>query len=429
MEAFDYINFLNLDGSLMGLLALSLFFVVIAIVRPYLAIAMLCIYTEFPWSASFKPLLTVYPIYPLAAVLLLRYARQIADALSKRRYNIAVVFAFIIALWAALSPLFYPVRDGIPITFTQNPVMHRALQTIAILVLLPAVLCTRDDINRLIRSIFFLLMSVHVIVLIFAFFFVFSGYPLSDLHKMRILNTPPVYWESGLLLICLVYFFILRKGSSLRLICFSILACFGLIVGNSRARFVASMLCILYFIRPYLSVRIFAGIVAFLFFIFVSVIAMPERTKDYLLKLVVKRVEQSTKGNLDKISNSRIEQYKAAINQWEKSPLIGVGSGYTMPPIRMIGTTKPIRVRIHNHFLEVLTAQGIVGFILLITILISTLKKTLIITKEKADKEIDGRLIIALFIYGIINWLFKESWGTTYATIAMIGAYKQVIND
>lgn len=421
MEAFEYIQFVNLDGSVIGLLLLSTLFVAIAIFRPFWAIAILCIYTELPWSASWKPFVTLYPIYPLSLVLILRYARQIGGALLSRCYGIPITLSMVLMAWILLSPLIYPAFDGFPVTFSQNPNFFRASQTIIILLLLPAVLRTRVDINKLIHSMIGLLMSVHVLLIIAVLFFAADGYRLADVHRMQILNTPPVYWESGLLIIFLAYLLIQKETMLIMLGLFGVLASVGLVVGNSRARVLATVLSLLYFLRRNVSIRMFSALALFLFLLMGGALIVPNSAKDYLSVLVKGRVEQSTKGTMEQISNARLSQFAAAYTRWKKSPWVGVGSGYTMP-ITYNERGKRIRVRVHTHFLEVLAAQGMIGVAVLLFVLGFTIRNAIITVGKRFLFEEDGRLIFALFVYGVINWCFKESWGITYAAIAMLQA-------
>lgn len=423
----DYINFISLHNSPWGWLLLSVFFILIAQFCSFMTISLMCIYPQILWAASWKPIVTLYPIYPLIMFLCLKYLRQIVIAIFENRYGIAILFSSLIVIWAFLSPFLYPASYGLPITFTQNPNYQRGIQLLAVLLFLPAVLNSREDIRSFLHSTTLLLVLVHLLVIIAAVFFLVSGHSLYDLHLMRILDTPPVFWESGLLLLCLAYYFVLRKMNSGFLIFFIVIGCVGLILGNSRTRFLATFFCLLYFIYPFVSKRILAWTVSIVLLLSVSPLLLPHNVTDYFSRLINQRIEQSSGNDFSEIARGRMNACKFAYERWKKHPLLGVGSCYILPRESMLDKRNAKSMpRVHNYYFEVLAGQGATGFVLLIIVLGLTFIMIWRIAREKANKVLDGRLIIALFWFGIINWLFKESWGITYSTIAMLSAYTRI---
>jgi hypothetical protein len=402
-----------------GWFVLSTLFIVLAQFRPFMAIALMCIYTEIPWSASWKPIVTIYPAYPFLLFLYIKYSTRIVGAVFDLRYRLVILLSALIIVWSFLSPVLYPASYGPSITFTQNPNYHRAITLLSLLLFIPAVLRSRNDIRGFLLSTIHVLIAIHILVVIATVYFLMSGHSLYELHLMRILNTPPVFWESGLLMLGLAYLLVFREISTLSLISLGILACIGLLLGNSRTRFLATFICLFYFLYPYISKRLIAWIVSLMLLLTASPILLPHNAKDYSSRLIKQRIEQSTTMDINKISSGRISTYKFTFERWKESPLVGVGSCYILP------RTLDKAPRVHNYFLEILAGQGLLGLILLISVLVISFIIISHIGMKKAYNVVEGRFIVALFLYGLINWMFKESWGITYCTIAMLSVYSQ----
>ena len=103
-----------------------------------------------------------------------------------------------------------------------------------------------------------------------------------------------------------------------------------------------------------------------------------------------------------------------------------MGSCYILPRDKAVVNGQKSMPRVHNYLLEVLAGQGWVGFSLLLAVLAVTFKNIWKINKFKAHEAIDGRLIVAFFGFGFLNWLFKESWGMTYSAIILLSAFVRV---
>lgn len=419
----DYINFIDLNNSIWGLLTLSLLFIIIAQLRPLWALSLMCVYPTIPWSASYKPIITLYPVYPLVLFFCFKYLKEIIRAVFANRYSFVIMLSCLIIIWSFLSTLLYPASYGPPISFSQNPNFQRGVLLLAVLLFLPALLRSRYDIRRFLFSTTNLLMAIHILIVIVAVFYLMSGHYLYDLHLMRLLETPPIFWESGLLLLCLAYFFVLSEMNTGLLIVFATLACAGLILGNSRTRFLSTIFCLLYFLYPYVSKRMIALIVSLVLFLSLSPLALPDNVNDYFSRLINQRIKQSSSNNLSQITAGRTEMYEFAFKRWTENPMLGVGSCYILPRKATINQQSMGAPRVHNYYLEVLAGQGAVGFGLLIIVVGMCIIMTLRIAILKADKAVDGRLIVALFFFGIINWAAKESWGITYCAIALLSMY------
>ncbi|MBA4369133.1 MAG: hypothetical protein C0403_16005 [Desulfobacterium sp.] len=425
----NYVDYVTLSNSAWGWFALSLLFIVIAQFRPFMAIALMCFYPTVIWAAAWNPFITLYPAYPLILFLFIKYMKQIFKAFFTFRYRIVIVLSALIVIWAFLAPLLYTATYGPPITFTKSPNYHRGLQILATLLLLPAVLRSRDDIQKFISSTAHLLILVHLLLIIASTFFLLSGHALYDLHLMRILETPPVFWESGLLLLCLGYLFVRREMNFSLLIVFGVLACAGLILGNSRTRFLATFLTLLYFMYPYISKRLFSWVMSIMLLMSVSIIMLPH-FEDYLSRLIKQRIEQSESKNLSELTSGRSTAYAFAYKRWKSSPFVGVGTCYILPRSTAVNQGPNIKMhRVHNYYLEVIAGQGIIGFGLLIIVIGISVIMVMRVALINANKAVDGRIIVALFFFGLINWMFKESWGITYCTIAILSAYTETRKD
>ncbi|MFZ5570356.1 MAG: O-antigen ligase family protein [Thermodesulfobacteriota bacterium] len=420
----EYVDFIRLTNSLWGWLAFSTLLLLIAQFRPLMAISLMCFYPTLLWSAPWKPIVTLYPCYPLILFLVIKYVRKILSAILGFRYRIVIILSAFIIIWSFFSPLLYPVPYGLPITFTQNPIYQRGILSIVILFLMPAALGSRDDIRKFLYATFQLFIVVHLLVVLAAVFFLALGNSIYDLHLMRILDTPPIYWESGLFLIFLAYAFVGRKVRSSMIMWYGMLAFAGLVLGNSRTRFLATLLCLLYFMYPNVSKRLIAWMLTLALLSSTSLLLLPGSVEDYFSKLIQQRIEQSSGKTFAEMSTGRTKAYEYAYKKWKENPFVGVGSCYILPRSIYTGVSTPIP-RVHNYYLEVLAGQGVVGFGLLIIVLFICFVSMLKIGMMKSTMVLDGRLIVALFLFGVINWMFKESWGITYSAITMLSLYRQ----
>lgn len=417
----NYINFLNLEGSLWGWLVMSVLLILVAQLRPFLVVALMSFYPTVLWSASWKPFVTLYPIYPLLLFLFVKFIKDVFVALFEFRYGLAVWLSVLIVAWSFMSPVLYTESFGKTISFSMNPNYQRGINTLFLLFIIPALVKTREDIRRFFDSTAHMFMAAHVLLTIAAVFFLLAGHPLYDLHLMRFLDTPPVYWESGLLVLLLAYFLVNRKMGAGLLIAFCILALFGLILGNSRTRFVATFLCVVYFIYPYINGRILAWATV-LFILILSSLAVLPGVEGYFSRLIDQRVEQSVGKSFSEMSLGRVSAYEYAYKRWQEKPLLGVGSCYILSKTALINKRTNV-ARVHNYYLEVLAGQGIAGFFLLAAVLGISSVMILKIIFSKAYTVMDGRMLVALFLFGTINWMFKESWGITYSIIALLSVY------
>jgi hypothetical protein len=306
-----------------------------------------------------------------------------------------------------------------------NPNYQRGIIMLAILFFIPAIIREKEDLHKFICSSVYVFIVIHILAMITSFIFLLKGHSLLNLHLMRVLETPPVYWDSGLLLIGLAYLFVKREMNSGLLVIFCILACAGIILGNSRTRFLATFLCLLYFIYPYVNRRLIVWAVTLLFIFSAGLLALP-KVENYFSRLVNQRIEQSIGKSFAEMSTGRASAYEFSYNRWKQNPILGVGSCYIFPRPSVINkqNSDPAS-RVHNYYLEVLAGQGVAGIFLLIIVLLISTQVIFKIVKVKAKNVIDGRYLISLFLFGIINWLFKESWGITYSIIALLSVYSQ----
>jgi O-antigen ligase len=425
----QYVHYINFLDSFWGWVGLSTALLLVAHFWPPKAVALMSFYPTVLWSASWKPIVTLYPVYLLVLFMVVKYHRRIFRAITNRRYNLAVMMIGLITCWSLLSPIVYQASQGPAFTLLTTPNYQRGLLLLGVLLILPAFLQTRDDIFKFIRAFISLFIIVHCVMSAIAILFVASGHSIYQLHLMRVLDTPPIYWESGLLLIGLAYLFVERKMKLPILIVLGLVGLVGLIIGGSRTRFLTTFICLLYFMYPYMSVRLTVACASLAFFIFVVVLCMPGSAKNYFSTIIGQRIEQSTIGDIkdskeiERITSRRTVTYKKAFERWRERPIFGVGSCYILPRDAAVVQGKKSMPRVHNYILEVLAGQGIVGISLLMAVLVISFKNIWRISKYKSSAVIGGRLIIALFGFGLINWVFKESWGITFCVVIMLSAY------
>jgi O-antigen ligase len=180
---------------------------------------------------------------------------------------------------------------------------------------------------------------------------------------------------------------------------------------------------VIYFIYPYINGRIVAWVTVLVILILSSLAVLPGVDR-YFSRLIDQRVEQSVGKSFSEMSSGRVTAYDYAYKRWQEQPLLGVGSCYIFPKADLINK-RTSSARVHNYYLEVLAGQGGVGFFLLVVVLAVCLVMILKILFSKADAVMDGRMLVALFMYGTINWMFKESWGITYSIIALLSVYSK----
>ncbi len=417
----NYVNFLSLEGSLWGWLIMSAVLVMLALFRPYLVIAMMSFYPTVLWAASWKPFVTLYPTYPVILFFIIKYFKEEFLSLFEFRHGLSVWLSLVIVAWSFMSPLMYSDAHGKTIEFSANPNYQRGITILFLLFIVPVLIKTRDDIRRFFVSSAHVFMFTHVFLTVAAVFFLLAGHPIYELHLMRFLNTPPVFWESGLLVLLLGYFLVNRKMNGGFLIFFCVLALFGLVLGNSRTRFLATFICLVYFIYPYINGRLVAWAGALSILVLSSLVMLPG-VEGYFERLIDQRVEQSVGKSFSEMSNGRMSAYEYAYKRWQEKPALGVGSCFIFPKENLINK-RTSAARVHNYYLEVLAGQGVVGFSFLVSVLGLCLVMIVRIVTGKASDVMDGRMLVALFMYGAINWMFKESWGITYVIIALLSVY------
>lgn len=102
---------------------------------------------------------------------------------------------------------------------------------------------------------------------------------------------------------------------------------------------------------------------------------------------------------LDDISSKRLTLYSEVIDEFKKSPIIGVGIGNIF--IDFMGSYMPVRA--HNIFLEILTTSGILGFFIFFSILFLVLK--FLFENKKDNFYICGVFygLIAILVQGMLE--------------------------
>nr|WP_319491160.1 O-antigen ligase family protein [uncultured Desulfobacter sp.] len=422
----DSIFFLDYFASLWGLLFISAAVVIVAVYRPYIAIAILCFYPNILWAASWKPFVTLYPIYFLFLVLCLRYARRIFICFFTFRYKLCILIPFVIVTWSFLSPWLYPVHGSNAFSLASNPNYKRWLEIIFPLLILPAAIESHDEFREFMFSVFLVIIGIHFISFLASGLFIVCGHPVYEIHRMVFLNMRPIYWESGLLLLFIAYAFVHNRFPPFILVLLALVGCIGLVLGNSRTRVLSTFVCFIYFIYPYVSRRLFFWGIAFV--LSFSLVAggaavFSGKINVYIAGLIEQRIEQSMSKDEKVRTSGRARTYQYALDRWQANPLLGVGSCYIYPTTKF--TSQASIGRLHNYYLEVLAGQGGVGFVLLLAVLGISAVMAFKIFRAKAKESVDGRMAVALLVWGLINWMFKESWGITYTAICLLSIYIQ----
>ncbi len=125
---------------------------------------------------------------------------------------------------------------------------------------------------------------------------------------------------------------------------------------------------------------------------------------------VVERIKMTKdeRGDVESSVGIRLDLWDHALNLFEKNPAIGIGFGgfeYTMPPGIPWKDT-------HNYYLKVLAEQGIVGFILLLTVLLMAFRsgwKLLKTGKDGFEKGLGFGFMGCVLACASTN-LFGDRW-------------------
>lgn len=216
------------------------------------------------------------------------------------------------------------------------------------------------------------------------------------------------------------------KGSLTFLLAVALLTSGGIILSGSRGTWIAfagaSLITLfLYNRRSTIILTLMLSIIMTLTLFFdsglrfrtVSTIALPVTDM------------QNSQGN-------RFELWKGALFVLRDFPFIGVGSGDFQIHIHRLITEKKLKemkttIHAHNIFFQTLATQGIVGFIILSTLLVSLIRWGL---REMNTHDNTGGYMIfycALLVIfsGMTDYYFGSDkyWSTCYVIIGLFGSY------
>lgn len=419
-----YVDFLKIEPSILNFALVGLIFIFIAKNRPLWSLSIIVVLPFMLWMSSCNLGFVFYSGYALIITLAINYIKAFPLAFHNKKYKGIVLLSILLVLWAILSPLFYPVRDGLHVGWSLS--RERAIEFLPPLLLFPIVIRNVKDVKVFIRSFINVLLFAHIFIILSSVFFIASGQSISSIGKMRIFGLTAVYWESGLLLLCIIYLLIVQKLRPSACFLFSSVAIIGLVIGGSRSRILATLFSIVYFMVPYAHKRIITG-VTFVLLALSFFFVLPNSFKAVLFSKVVARIEQSTDTDIMEATSGRSDLYSEAYERWKESPVLGVGSGYAIKPI--IINDEVVRRSPHSFFIELLACQGLLGVLVLLIILFKVIR---IVFRNEAcssyfNLSAERRLVVSFIIYGVVNWAFKAHWGITFSAIALFSCFDNAL--
>lgn len=228
------------------------------------------------------------------------------------------------------------------------------------------------------------------------------------------------------LILSATYIFMPNIKSSKRLfiiLVFNIL-CVAVILSYCRAAWISIIfaICVLIFILLKIKFRyIFIGIVLLigLFFTFQrQIFDMMEHNKQDASNNFIENVQSISNISTDASNLERINRWASAIRLFEERPIFGWGPGtyqFVYAPYQLsknktiISTNAGDRGNAHSEYIGALSEMGVIGSLLIIILVITSIYKGLMTYKKAKNKEskilILGTIlaIITYFIHGILN--------------------------
>lgn len=425
MEGFsaDYSEFLNPGRSQIFSFLLYVILGGVFLKHPMLAISFICVQPYFLWGVGTNFGVSFYLAYLAVAIIVWKYRKRIYSRQAPS-YGPILLFSMILVLWSIISPLLYPVRDGMFCGYSLSRV--NLVGSLLPMLLLPRILRNKTDVVDFIRSSIGLLAVLNCIVFLCCLVLLATDRSFSLLTTTNILGVMPHSWEAALLLIGLAFAHAMGWMSSRRLIPLVLLAMFCLVVADSRTKVFAALVCTAYIVLPYLGRFVFPTIMLS-FVLYVGYLVAPPNIIEVGLENIEKRILQTKSDDIVERTSGRSVLYAQAYESFLTSPWVGVGEGYAITPILRYG--KLARPSPHSFYIGVLAHQGLIGAGILLIVIVLAMRlmwKTRQVCSVSYRDAIIARFLNALLFYGLFCMGLKASWGTTFWALALLQVFYNV---
>ncbi len=416
----SYYQFLSPGNSpLLSLLIIGLLSIIF-FKRPMVALAFICVQPYFLWAVSTSYGTSFYATYLAVIFIVMKYHNRIFSSKAPV-YGSILWLAMILVFWSVISPLVYPIRDGIFCGYSLSRVNF--VGSLLPMLLLPRILRTKSDVNDFILSFIGLLSVLTGIVFLCSLSLLAKGRSLGLLPVTSILGVMPHSWEAAILLISLTFMQAMRWIPPRRIIPLVLIVLFCILITDSRTKVLASLFCSAYIILP--NIRRFiipAGVLGSL--LFIVFLVLPTHIQTQGAELIENRIDQTTSSDINKATSGRSMLYRQAYASFLSSPWLGVGEGYAIRPSLRYG--KIVRQAPHSYYIGVLSQQGLFGASILVIFLGLTFRLMLKLQRVCSTSYRDAimaRFITSILLYGLLCMTFKASWGSTFWSLALLQIY------
>ena len=371
--------------------------VFLSFINPMLGICFLTV-SLLTYPETYAPLLEDYHINLVLSVVI--FINSIARRIDFRKKNYLITFGIFLA-FVFMSSFVGGFDD-----FILENYLYHYIKCFALIFIMITYINTTKELLLLINTCV-IICSLSAIMAVYQVLFlsIERGYGFGD-------NLDPNVFSSFIIAFTpLAYYLFLKAKNKLFRYFYLTLFVFmitGVMASVSRAAFLAVL-----FIFFYIFIANIKKVTTILIvFIILSIFA--NFAFDKLKQRDTVQVSLSGKARLDHSASLRLYFWGNAINLWFRNPIFGVGTGnFPIASRKEFGAQRLIGV--HNSWLQVLSENGIIAFILLITMLtmsfkdLSRLKKHEdIIIRDLAKYlmvGLGGMLICSTFI-GVASYYF-----------------------
>lgn len=420
----NYSEFLDPGSYPILCLLLLGFWALVFVKRPMLALAFICVQPYFLWAVGTNFGASFYLAYLAVGIIAWKFRKRIFSRQAPS-YGPILIFSMILVFWSVISPLLYPIRDGLFSGYSLSRI--NLVGSLLPLLLIPRILRNKKDVEYFIQSFIGLLIFLIMIFSLCSLVLLVSGQrTITTLTGTRILGVLPHSWEAALLFIGLAFVHSMGWMPSRRLIPLVLISIFGLLLSNSRTKVFATLFCSAYIVLPYLRRFVFPAM-ALCSVLFIGMLALPDNIKKQGWEIIEKRIDQTTSDDIEESTSGRSVLYTQAYESFRSSPWIGVGEGYAITPGLRYG--KMVRQSPHSYYVGVLAQQGLIGagiFLLIIAITINLIWQVRRICSTSTRDASIARFLVAVVIYGLFCMVLKASWGSTFWSLALLQVFYNV---
>lgn len=195
-------------------------------------------------------------------------------------------------------------------------------------------------------------------------------------------STSGIYCSIGLII---AFCFFLQKPKSKKSMFFLFFMMLSLLFTQKRGPLVFAVCScmVMYFIYKKINIKTIMKFIVIIAALGVALIFAYNNIES--INHALSRFVEFSDDNAD-ISNGRMPLYELAIDIFKENPVFGIGWGgyrYEYGKYKFLGTAETMNA--HNIYLQVLSEIGIVGFVLIFSLMIYTFIKTIQILRKKDE--------------------------------------------